>query len=162
MILKHFFGTMLYGDVFQSDDRFNLKGPGNEKLFLCFFNLSASHGILFKMKYIYMLLNLHIRILKHRNRQIQHYMTGRVPNIGFYCKWSESHFWFSTEWVASTARYKSYSEVRICNSNRSLIFWLKVPKREIFHRSDFPDFYIIKSLCGGDFGVKIKNLFKSN
>jgi hypothetical protein len=34
--------------------------------------------------------------------------------------------------------------------------FLKVPKREIFDRSDFPDFYIIKSLCGGDFGVKIK------
>ena len=33
---------------------------------------------------------------------------------------------------------------------------LKVPKREIFDRSDFPDFYTIKSLCVGDFGVKIK------
>ncbi len=33
---------------------------------------------------------------------------------------------------------------------------LKVPKREIFDRSDFPDFYIIKSLCVGDVGVKIK------
>jgi hypothetical protein len=33
---------------------------------------------------------------------------------------------------------------------------LKVPKREIFHRSDFPDFYTIKSLRVGDFGVKIK------
>ncbi len=41
-------------------------------------------------------------------------------------------------------------------------FFLKVPKREIFDRSDFPDFYIIKSLCGGDFGVKIKNFFKNN
>ncbi len=41
-------------------------------------------------------------------------------------------------------------------------FPLKVPKREIFDRSDFPDFYIIKSLCGGDFGVKIKNFFKNN
>jgi hypothetical protein len=39
---------------------------------------------------------------------------------------------------------------------------LKVPKREIFDRSDFPDFYIIKSLCGGDFGVKKENLFKNN
>jgi hypothetical protein len=39
---------------------------------------------------------------------------------------------------------------------------LKVPKREIFDRSDFPDFYIIQSLCVGDFGVKIKNLFKNN
>jgi hypothetical protein len=37
---------------------------------------------------------------------------------------------------------------------------LKVPKREIFDRSDFPDFYTIKSLRVGDFGVKInkKNL----
>jgi hypothetical protein len=32
---------------------------------------------------------------------------------------------------------------------------LKVPKREIFDRSDFPDFYIIKSLRMGDIGVKI-------
>ena len=31
----------------------------------------------------------------------------------------------------------------------------KVPKREIFDRSDFPDFYTIKSLRVGDFGVKI-------
>ena len=37
-----------------------------------------------------------------------------------------------------------------------LILTLKVPKREIFDRSDFPDFYTIKSLRVGDFGVKIK------
>ncbi len=36
---------------------------------------------------------------------------------------------------------------------------LKVPKREIFDRSDFPDFYTIKSLRVGDFGVKIQNFF---
>jgi hypothetical protein len=30
---------------------------------------------------------------------------------------------------------------------------LKVPKREIFDRSDFPDFYTIKPLRVGDFGV---------
>jgi hypothetical protein len=36
---------------------------------------------------------------------------------------------------------------------------LKVPKREIFDRSDFPDFYTIKSLRVGDFGAKI-NFFK--
>ncbi len=35
---------------------------------------------------------------------------------------------------------------------------LKVPKREIFDRSDFPDFYTMKSLCVGDFGVKIKRI----
>jgi len=38
---------------------------------------------------------------------------------------------------------------------------LKVPKREIFDRSDFPDFYTIKPLRVGDFGVKIK-FFKIN
>ncbi len=36
----------------------------------------------------------------------------------------------------------------------------KVPKREIFDRSDFSDFYTIKSLRVGDFGVKMKNNFK--
>ncbi len=35
---------------------------------------------------------------------------------------------------------------------------LKVPKREIFDRSDFTDFYTIKPLRVGDFGVKIKFL----
>ncbi len=38
---------------------------------------------------------------------------------------------------------------------------LKVPKCEIFDRSDFPDFYTIKSLRVGDFGVKIKKNFKN-
>jgi hypothetical protein len=36
---------------------------------------------------------------------------------------------------------------------------LKVPKREIFDCSDFPDFYTMKSLHVGDFGVKIKKIF---
>ncbi len=35
---------------------------------------------------------------------------------------------------------------------------LKVPKCEIFDRSDFPDFYTIKSRQEGDFGVKIKKV----
>jgi hypothetical protein len=35
-------------------------------------------------------------------------------------------------------------------------FHLKVPKCEVFDRSDFPDFYTIKSRREGDFGVKIK------
>jgi hypothetical protein len=38
---------------------------------------------------------------------------------------------------------------------------LKVPKREIFDRSDFPDFYTIKPLRVGDFGVKIKKFSKN-
>jgi hypothetical protein len=33
---------------------------------------------------------------------------------------------------------------------RSRITYLKVPKREIFYRSDFPDFYTIKSSWVGD------------
>jgi hypothetical protein len=36
-----------------------------------------------------------------------------------------------------------------------------VPKREIFDRSDFPDFYTMKSLRLGDFGVKIKKKCKN-
>ncbi len=44
----------------------------------------------------------------------------------------------------------------------SLECWsLKVPKREIFDRSDFPDFYTIKSLRVGDFGVKIKKFLQN-
>ena len=44
------------------------------------------------------------------------------------------------------------------NSNLHAIIstLLKVPKCEIFDRSDFHDFYTIKSLWEGDFGVKIK------
>jgi hypothetical protein len=38
---------------------------------------------------------------------------------------------------------------------------LKVPKSKIFDRSDFPDFYTIKSLRVGDFGVKIKRILKN-
>ncbi len=39
--------------------------------------------------------------------------------------------------------------------------FLKVPKFEIFECSDFADFYTIKSLCKGDFGVKIKKIYKN-
>ncbi len=34
-----------------------------------------------------------------------------------------------------------------------------MPKCEIFDRSDFDDFYTMKFLWGGDFGVKIKVCF---
>ena len=37
----------------------------------------------------------------------------------------------------------------------NLVCVLKVPKREIFDRSDFPDFYTIKSSWVGDLLVKI-------
>jgi hypothetical protein len=36
---------------------------------------------------------------------------------------------------------------------------LKVPKREMFDGSDFPDFFTIKPLRVGDFGVKIEKKF---
>jgi hypothetical protein len=36
-----------------------------------------------------------------------------------------------------------------------------VPKCETFHRSDFDDFYAIKSLCEGGFGIKIKKINKN-
>ncbi len=35
-----------------------------------------------------------------------------------------------------------------------------MPKCEIFDRSDFPDFYTMKSLRVGDFGVEIKKNLK--
>ncbi len=41
-----------------------------------------------------------------------------------------------------------------CNLDKTMT--LKVPKREIFDRSDFPDFYTIKCLREGDCGVKFK------
>jgi len=44
--------------------------------------------------------------------------------------------------------------------NKKNMWCLKVPKREIFDRSDFPVFYTMKSLRVGDFGVKIKKILK--
>ncbi len=45
---------------------------------------------------------------------------------------------------------------------RSLIMQsFKGAKCEIFDRSDFDDFYTIKPLCKGDFGVKIKIFYKN-
>ncbi len=35
-----------------------------------------------------------------------------------------------------------------------------MPKREIFDDTDFPDFYTMKSLRVGDFGVKIKKFLQ--
>jgi hypothetical protein len=39
------------------------------------------------------------------------------------------------------------------------VYLLKVPKREIFDRSDFPDFYTIKSSWVGDLLVKILTFY---
>jgi len=56
----------------------------------------------------------------------------------------------------------SQSCINVDVQNYGFIFCpsLKVPKREIFDRSDFSDFYTIKSLRVGDFGVKIKKNVK--
>ncbi len=56
---------------------------------------------------------------------------------------------------AESCVIKTYPAPLLC-LNRTL----KVPKREIFDRSDFPDFYTIKSLRVGVFGVKIKKISK--
>jgi len=49
-------------------------------------------------------------------------------------------------------------DITKCKEERQLkVASSKVPKCEIFDRSDFPDFYTIKSRQEGDFGVKIKN-----
>jgi hypothetical protein len=50
-------------------------------------------------------------------------------------------------YVGTTARLQFKFAPAWSNQN------LKVPKCEIFHRSDFHDFYNIKSLREGDFGV---------
>ncbi len=57
-------------------------------------------------------------------------------------------------------RKLTYSMLRRCFDHLHIVIQiiLKVPKREIFHRSDFHDFYTIKSLRVGDFGVKIKKI----
>ncbi len=49
-----------------------------------------------------------------------------------------------------------FAEMPMILSNLGHPFYLKVPKCEIFNRSDFPAFYTIKSRREGDFGVKIK------
>ncbi len=48
----------------------------------------------------------------------------------------------------------------VCKIGLIMYITLKVPKCEIFDRSDFHDFYPIKSLWESDFGVKIKCLKK--
>ncbi len=53
----------------------------------------------------------------------------------------------------SSVFYQELSE--LVTKNSSGLACLKVPKREIFDRSDFPDFYTIKSSWVGDLMVKI-------
>jgi hypothetical protein len=49
----------------------------------------------------------------------------------------------------------TYRVPQLSNISISMYIALKVPKREIFHRSDFPDFYTIKSSWVGELVVKI-------
>jgi hypothetical protein len=53
-----------------------------------------------------------------------------------------------------------YFHIILLSELMSQIVNLKVPKREIFNRWDFPDFNTMKSLRVGDFGVKIKKILK--
>ena len=53
--------------------------------------------------------------------------------------------------LCKSIRERLQGKFAVCN--------LKVPKREKFDRSDFPDFYTIKPLRVGDFGVKIEKNF---
>jgi len=68
-----------------------------------------------------------------------------MPNIGDYpFQIYILQRWHYSEGYTTAAR------------NARTLGQLKVPKCEIFDRSDFPDFYTIKSRPEGDFGVKIK------
>jgi hypothetical protein len=60
-------------------------------------------------------------------------------------------------WLLSPPPYSSKQVVSLFSL---LNYSLKVPKREIFDHSDFPDFYTIMSLRVGDLGVKIKKNLK--
>ncbi len=83
-------------------------------------------------------------------------------NIG----WNESSLAPQFEWLDNTLihfhaslRTQYHASLRIqFHASLRMQFHasLKVPKCEIFDRSDFHDFYPIKSLWEGDFGVKIK------
>jgi hypothetical protein len=64
--------------------------------------------------------------------------------------------------VGEPSHVKQLSLIHVCKIGLTFVIaFLKVPKCEIFNRSDFPDFYTIKSLRVGDFGVKIKKNFKN-
>jgi hypothetical protein len=56
-------------------------------------------------------------------------------------------------------KYSRESVVIFTYSIYILVNYLKVPKCEIFHRSDFPDFYIIKSSWVDDLVVKILSYY---
>jgi hypothetical protein len=63
---------------------------------------------------------------------------------------------FRNAYATTLTRTMKQCRLAICARKKIQILLLKVPKREIFDHSDFPDFYTIKSLRVGDYGVKIK------
>jgi hypothetical protein len=63
--------------------------------------------------------------------------------------------------AGSAERKRKVKFIILFHFDYLVTFPLKVPKREIFDRSDFPDFYTIKSLRVGDFTVKIKTNLKN-
>ncbi len=87
--------------------------------------------------------------------------------VGGYCDWTQEcgFFWQSRLDLIYLGRLLRPSVVksvlRIYNRRQKVIFFsfLKVPKREIFDRSDFPDFYTIKSSWVGDLLVKILTFY---
>ena len=67
-----------------------------------------------------------------------------LSKAGHQKHWSDKQF--SDAMKRGLLLINSYSKVSVL---------LKVPKREMFDRSDFPDFYTIKSSWVGDLLVKI-------
>jgi hypothetical protein len=72
----------------------------------------------------------------------------------FYLTVHEMHFRRRKKFQQDCTHVSWITSIKLC-------LYLKVPKREIFDRSDFPHFYTIKSLRVGDFGVKIKKIKKN-
>jgi len=70
-------------------------------------------------------------------------------------------WWLLAGHLSRARNQTGHQNKTICEKEHIEINTLKVPKREIFDRSDFPDFYTMKSLRVGDFGVKIKKKFKN-
>jgi hypothetical protein len=75
-----------------------------------------------------------------------------APSSGFSGVKSLMHCHSNSQMFCYTSIGFSRSDSQVNN----LCCTLKVPKCEIFNRSDCPDFYTINSRREGDFGVKIK------
>ncbi len=78
-------------------------------------------------------------------------------STSWFQKGQQSEFLFRR--ILLTYKLKLFSMHDLITFGLFSMHDLKVPKREIFDRSDFPDFYTIKSLHVGDFGVKIIKKF---